>query len=620
MRLKLTNMLLASALLAFPAQGQEACWDVNAPCIHQRFEGPSVVVDDLMYIFGGFDSPSIEATPRIDVYDPSLDTWSSRADMPILVTHAGFARDDRTVWVVAGFLGDHPGIATADTWMYDVDLDSWTPGPALPKAVAGGALVRFDRNLHWFGGVEADRDTNSADHYVLDLDNTGGGWSSLAPLPHPRNHLSGVRLGNFIHAMGGQSAHDTSPQDTDYHEAYDPTTDSWIEMEPLPMPRSHFEPGTIVYQGKAIIVSGKSTFLGDEGLIDVTEYDPVTDEWHALPPLPLPRFGVSAKIIQDRLIATTGSTPDLVPIDDTYSRPAAFSFNGHMRVNCGGGHYLDSQGEDWCSDVGYLNGEVFENQLIPDVQGTLDDELYLAHRTSDNLQPNHVSYRIPADEGKYRLVLHFAETFHGATGYGGPSIGQRVMRFVIEGKSVRQNVDVAKDFGVETAGQYVFDFEATGGDVTFHVISTVGKPMLAAFELIDLPDDAFERFCVAGPNSTGLPALISFKGSGCLSAGDFRLETSTCPPGQFGLYFYSMQETSVPFGNGTRCIDNPFYRLPAQPTIGGVITQDVDFGNLPGGGDILPGTTWSFQLWYRDPAAGGSNFDTSDALRMRFTN
>jgi hypothetical protein len=36
-----------------------------------------------------------------------------------------------------------------------------------------------------------------------------------------------------------------------------------------------------------------------------------------------------------------------------------------------------------------------------------------------------------------------------------------------------------------------------------------------------------------------------------------------------------------------------------------------------GPGAITAGTSWSFQLWYRDPAGpGGSGFNLSDGLRV----
>ncbi len=35
-------------------------------------------------------------------------------------------------------------------------------------------------------------------------------------------------------------------------------------------------------------------------------------------------------------------------------------------------------------------------------------------------------------------------------------------------------------------------------------------------------------------------------------------------------------------------------------------------------GQILGGTTWSFQAWYRDPDAGGHLFNLSDGVRITF--
>jgi hypothetical protein len=33
---------------------------------------------------------------------------------------------------------------------------------------------------------------------------------------------------------------------------------------------------------------------------------------------------------------------------------------------------------------------------------------------------------------------------------------------------------------------------------------------------------------------------------------------------------------------------------------------------------ITPGSTWNFQAWFRDTAAGGSAFDLSDAVAVSF--
>jgi hypothetical protein len=54
----------------------------------------------------------------------------------------------------------------------------------------------------------------------------------------------------------------------------------------------------------------------------------------------------------------------------------------------------------------------------------------------------------------------------------------------------------------------------------------------------------------------------------------------------------------------------------------GDVERLLDFTQPPAGGgpgQIEPGSTWNFQLWYRDPAGGGSGFNLSDALSAPFT-
>ena len=51
---------------------------------------------------------------------------------------------------------------------------------------------------------------------------------------------------------------------------------------------------------------------------------------------------------------------------------------------------------------------------------------------------------------------------------------------------------------------------------------------------------------------------------------------------------------------------------------------DVDFAfnntSVPLGGEISAGQTWGFQYWYRDPDAGGANFNSSDGALVPFCN
>ena len=50
----------------------------------------------------------------------------------------------------------------------------------------------------------------------------------------------------------------------------------------------------------------------------------------------------------------------------------------------------------------------------------------------------------------------------------------------------------------------------------------------------------------------------------------------------------------------------------------GELEYDIDNQAAPVFGAFTPGSVWNFQAWFRDPTAGGSNFDLSDSLQVIF--
>lgn len=290
---------------AMVAREQAMGWRRGASCPLPRNEAPSALVEGRLYVFGGWTGDAMQASTRVDAYDPAADTWSRRADMPEALTHQGIAVDGATVWLVGGFAGAHPGPPVSTTWTYDTARDAWSHGPALPAPRAAGALVRLGRLLHLVGGLRGDRDTETGEHLVLDLDGVSA-WRAAAPLPGPRCHLSCIALGGLAYAIGGQRRHDTRPEDLAFVHAYDPRTDAWTARAPLPVPRSHFEPGTATWRGLIVIVGGRSNATDRTAVADVTAYDPAADAWAELTPLPEPLLAPSATVVGDELIVAGG--------------------------------------------------------------------------------------------------------------------------------------------------------------------------------------------------------------------------------------------------------------------------------------------------------------------------
>jgi hypothetical protein len=127
------------------------------------------------------------------------------------------------------------------------------------------------------------------------------------------------------------------------------------------------------------------------------------------------------------------------------------------------------------------------------------------------------------------------------------------------------------------------------------------------------------NYCVITPNSAGPGATIGSSGSTSIAANNFVLTASGCPANRFGLFIYGPNQASLPLGNGTRCVGNPFFRLHTAMTSGaGTVSFPVDYNHLPPGQPITAGSNENFQFWFRDPAAGGGNSNLTNGLNATF--
>ena len=128
-----------------------------------------------------------------------------------------------------------------------------------------------------------------------------------------------------------------------------------------------------------------------------------------------------------------------------------------------------------------------------------------------------------------------------------------------------------------------------------------------------------ENYCVGAPNSTGAGARISAAGTASVGANDLKLFATDMPADKTARFYYGAGTARTPFGNGYQCVGGTLYRLPSFGTNeAGAGWIAVNYGALPAGGQITPGSTWRFQCVYRDPAAGGANANTTDGLRIVF--
>ncbi|MDX1993756.1 MAG: kelch repeat-containing protein [bacterium] len=304
------------------------------PAFH--IEGSNADVGSRVFLFTGFDSNALTAGNRVDVYNAATDVWETvaapRNPMPFGGSHIQAVVYGSDVWMAGGYYGSHPSTApSSQTWRYDTVNDLWETRPQwnMPEPRAANALVLNGRRIHLIGGIsdtQQPRNTAEDDHWILDLDNLDAGWRAAAPLPSARLHLNGVAIDGIVYALGGQFRHDTNPQDVTLAHAYNPATDSWRAIAPLPFPRSHFEPGTMVINDRIVIVGGRDNTSGQPALTNVTEYNPQTDTWRELTPLPVALIGATARVLYPYIVVTAGGTD--------YNQGQANTWMGQIITDC----------------------------------------------------------------------------------------------------------------------------------------------------------------------------------------------------------------------------------------------------------------------------------------------
>lgn len=131
-------------------------------------------------------------------------------------------------------------------------------------------------------------------------------------------------------------------------------------------------------------------------------------------------------------------------------------------------------------------------------------------------------------------------------------------------------------------------------------------------------------FCSPTNNTTGFPGGMVILGDNSVSANNMTLQAFSIPAGNSGLFIYSPDPANMPLGEGNLCVGSMtlgfIIRLePQAADIFGTVNYPLDIDNpsLPQG-QITAGSTWYFQFWYRDPAAGGSGFNFTNAFQIPF--
>jgi N-acetylneuraminic acid mutarotase len=133
-----------------------------------------------------------------------------------------------------------------------------------------------------------------------------GKWIKLAPLPRAVGELLGAALNGKLYAAQGLLP-GFKPAGLVYE--YDPSRDAWTQKQPMPHPVHHAAVAAL--NGKMYLFGGfDAPTEGPPGwnpVNDAWEYDPATDGWRALGPMPTARGGGVAAVVGGKFYVIGGA-------------------------------------------------------------------------------------------------------------------------------------------------------------------------------------------------------------------------------------------------------------------------------------------------------------------------
>lgn len=172
---------------------------------------------------------------------------------------------------------------------------SWSAAPPMLQARAAHAVVGDEQALFALAG------TGAGGRPVLEIERFDGSrWQVIGRLPgQGLNAPAAVLLQGQIYLIGGFGGSSNLPSSQVLR--YDIKTAQWSEAQPLPAPRGGH--GAAVLDGRIHIIGGGNS---ERTLNLHTRYDPATQRWQDLAPLPRSQGSPAVTVQGGRLYAIGG--------------------------------------------------------------------------------------------------------------------------------------------------------------------------------------------------------------------------------------------------------------------------------------------------------------------------
>ncbi len=276
-----------------------------------------------IYVFGGGgkDFMSLNST---EIYDPKMDIWYKRADMPTTRSGSVAAVLNDKIYVMGGGFRHTDGrfVFFKVVEIYDPERDTWSQGPDMLMPHDYPSCVVMNEGIYVLGGHHPDATkgspmTDPGFSFCEVFDPGTHAWQEIAPMPTPRFAFAAVVLNNRILALGGAGLRKDGFKNFDAVESYAPVMNQWSEAGyKLPSPVAGI--GACIHNNRLYIAGGNS---GEKIEKRFACYNPDLNKWIMLDPLEEGRIVIGMITIDETIYLIGGRGADgKIPLAsvDTY--------------------------------------------------------------------------------------------------------------------------------------------------------------------------------------------------------------------------------------------------------------------------------------------------------------
>ena len=158
-----------------------------------------VVLNDKIYVIGGYRGETEGNTNQVQVYDPATKQWD--VGIPMNTARSQFVAVvlDGLIYVIGG---NYQGDDAFDVEIFDPAQGTWSKGTPLPERRRYMAAAVRQGKIYVVGGLNLNRDYMNT-MFVYDPETET--WTTAASMPTARGACRAAVVNNTIYVIGGES-------------------------------------------------------------------------------------------------------------------------------------------------------------------------------------------------------------------------------------------------------------------------------------------------------------------------------------------------------------------------------------------------------------------------------